>query len=329
MAGSNHSSPTEHRSVVLEGTCSETASVESGVPQGSVLGPSLFLYYINDMPESIKSKIRLFADDTIMYLAIVNDADYKSLQNDLSNLQEWETRWKMAFHPQKCQVLSVTKKKSTIIHDYKLHGHTLEHVKSAKYLGCTINDNMEWGEHINNITNKANQKLKFLRRNLNVASTTAKETAYKVIIRPSIEYASSVWDPYKKGQINKLEMIQRRSARFVRNNYHNRSSVTDMIAKLNWRSLEDRRKETRLTMLYKIYNEQIYFTNSSSYFIPVTRNSRQTDPETSFQLPQCRTQYRLNSFFPRTIRDWNKLPPDIQSVGSVDALKERLAQHCF
>ena len=119
--------------VVVEGEKSGSINVESGVPQGSVIGPSLFLFYINDMPEGIRSRVRLFADDTIVYLTITSDTDADYLQEDLDKLAEWEGKWKMAFHPDKCNVLTITRKRKPIVREYQLHGHTLEAVKSAKY----------------------------------------------------------------------------------------------------------------------------------------------------------------------------------------------------
>jgi len=98
------------QTVVVDGECSYTASVQSGVPQGSVLGPSLFLFYINDIADSLNAKVRLFADDTIAYLAILTDEDARSLQNDLTKLGEWEQKWHMEFHQDKCQVLTISSK---------------------------------------------------------------------------------------------------------------------------------------------------------------------------------------------------------------------------
>ena len=124
--------------VVVEGEKSGSINVESGVPQGSVIGPSLFLLYINDMPEGIRSRVRHFADDTIVYLTITSDTDADYLQEDLEKLAEWEGKWKMAFHPDKCNVLTITRKRKPIVREYQLYGHTLEAVTSTKYLGCTI-----------------------------------------------------------------------------------------------------------------------------------------------------------------------------------------------
>ncbi|MES9882686.1 MAG: hypothetical protein ABW185_17605, partial [Sedimenticola sp.] len=194
-----------------------------------MLGPGLFLYYINDLAEGLKSIARLFADDTIDYLAITSNAEAQILQDDLTKMSEWETNWKMKFHPQKCNLLTVTNKRKPIQTQYNIHGHTLEHVASAKYvyLGVTTTNNLRWDIHISNICTKANKTLGFLRRNLKIASTANKEQAYFTLVRPLIEYASPVWDPYTdphETNINKLEMVQHRAARYVLNRQHNTSS---------------------------------------------------------------------------------------------------------
>ena len=132
------------QSVVCEGEMSEWCSVTSGVPQGSVIGPILFLIYINDISENIQSNVRLFADDTILYLTITNSEDCKTLQDDLDRLANWEERWQMRFHPQKCNVIRITKKKTPVITNYHLHDYILEEVDSTKYLGVTIHKSFSW-----------------------------------------------------------------------------------------------------------------------------------------------------------------------------------------
>ena len=156
------------QAVVKDGEFSSVAPVTSGVPQGSVLGPCLFLLYINDLAESLESTVRLFADDTIAYLAIKNNADAASLQRDLNKLGEWEAKWQMEFHPDKCEVLRISKKwKSNTIHsNYELRGHTLKVVSQAKYLGVTISGDLRWNTHTNTIINKANSTLAVLKRNV-------------------------------------------------------------------------------------------------------------------------------------------------------------------
>ena len=172
------------QNVVLDGEQSGACPVLSGVPQGSVLGPCLFFMYINDMPDSIKSNIRLFADDTIMYLTITNHSDCQALQSDLTTLESWESEWLMAFNPEKCEVIRITKKKKTVLFDYKLHGITLQLTKNAKYLGIQISDDLAWSKHINQMTTKSNNTLKFIKRNIQTNIRKIKETAYKTYVRP-------------------------------------------------------------------------------------------------------------------------------------------------
>ena len=132
--------------------------VSSGVPQGSVLGPILFRVYINDLPEQVKSRVRLFADDTAMYLALSSHIEGQDLQNE-----KWEKMWDMNFNPSKCQVLHVARLKTPIETKYFLHDTMLNSVSSAKYLGVTISDDLSWSSHIDNISKSANQTLGFLK----------------------------------------------------------------------------------------------------------------------------------------------------------------------
>ena len=127
--------------VVVDGESSDTIHVKSGVPQGSVLGPCLFLAYINDLPEQVTSNARLFADDTAVDRKIESCNDQASLQADLDSLAEWEKQWDMAFHPDKCQVLQVTNKRTKLEFTYQLHNQSLQIVHYTKYLGVTIQDN--------------------------------------------------------------------------------------------------------------------------------------------------------------------------------------------
>ena len=142
--------------VVIGGEESESITVTSGVPQGSVLGPILFLIYINDLPEEVCSQVRLFADDTALYPTLESEDDSSTLQNDLNILLAWETRWDMGFNPSKCQVVHVTGSKKPVIRDYILHGQVLESVTSARYLGMDISGSLSWNPHVDRITGNAN-----------------------------------------------------------------------------------------------------------------------------------------------------------------------------
>ena len=291
--------------VVLEGEFSDDAEVLSGVPQGSVLGPCLFLFYINDLPESLVSNIRLFADDTIVYLTIHSDSDTQVLQRDLDKLAEWETLWKMEFHPDKCEVLKVGRKRAMVQNDYTPHGKTLATADSAKYLGVTIASDLRWNKHIDTITSKANRTLGFLKKNLKINSTALKSTAYKTLVRPTLDYACTVWDPYTQGNIYKLEMVQRRAARFVLSRYNNTSSVGDMLYELGWTSLQTRRQTLRLCMMYKIHKGLIAM-DAQEFMTPLQRRSRHVNSY-AYKIPRSKTGYHMYSFFPRTMREWNSL----------------------
>jgi len=148
------------------------------------------------------------------------------------------------------------------------------------------------------------------------------EMKWRPWVRPTIEYASALWDPYLQKDKHRLDMVQRRSARYVTNRYGNSSSVSDMIKQLNWTSLEDRRKNARLTMLYKINNQEVNIT-ASHKLIPPNRISKNMGLN-SFQIPACKTTARKESFYPRTIRDWNALPSSVTSASSLESFKKLL-----
>ncbi|KAL8595170.1 hypothetical protein ACOMHN_013843 [Nucella lapillus] len=309
------------QAVVVNGSRSSFGSVRSGVPQGSVLGQTLFLAYINDLPERLTALARLFADDTAVYRVVTSVNDQAQLQQDLHRLTEWEKSWDMQFNPAKCNTLPVTRSRRPLQPSYQLHGHILETVKAVKYLGVTIQGDLCWDDHVNNIVSKANKTLGFLRRNLKI-SRSVKEQAYKAFVRPILEYASSVWDPHTQKNIDKLEAVQRRAARFVCNRYHNTSSVSRMLDSLGWQSLEERRKLARLSMLYKITNSIVHCPGIKSKLAPLPPRQRRGHCQ-QFGLITCRTQYRSAAFLPSTVKDWNSLPAAVVEARTVDTFVSR------
>ena len=317
------------QAVVVDGSRSEFAGVKSGVPQGSVLGPCLFLTYINDLPEKIKSMTRLFADDTALDKPIQAIEDTQILQEDLVSLEEWEKIWDMEFHALKCNVMTCSRSQDIIKADYKLHGQTLERVTSAGYLGLNIQQDGQWSEHIDSLSQKGNRLLGFLRRNLKIGSKYVKEQAYKMLVRPSLEYACTVWDPHSETECYKIEKIQRRAARWVLSRHRNTSSVGDMLDILNWPTLEDRRKGARLKMLYKTLDKSVAMN-----FGDDLQYNPQRPRRTVSKLPNerqlvrhfSRCDYRTMAFLPRTIRDWNSLDQELVAAPSLDAFSSRLAR---
>jgi hypothetical protein len=208
----------------------------------------------------------------------------------------------MAFHPDKFTKLSISQKKNTINHDYILHNHTLESVSSAKYLGVTLQSNLKWNKHIDNITSNGNKSLGFLKRNL--ANTEIKSRAYQALVRPKLEYSCSVWDPHTKDQQQKLEKVQCRVARYVQNNYDYTSSTTAMINTLQWSTLAERRLKTRLVLFYKIVHCLVAIL--SHILVPTDSRTRQNPIQTFRQIQTTKDTYKW-SFFPNTIIQWNML----------------------
>ena len=154
------------------------------------------------------------------------------IQNDLQQLEIWEKKWQMQFNADKRFTTHLTKKRKINEFNYTLHNHILEVTKDSKYLGVTFSSDLSWNSHINNISAKANRTIGFLRRNMHSYPKEVKASAYRTLVRPSIEYASSVWDLYTRNNIQQLEAIQRRAARFVYNNFYDREPgvVTSMIS---------------------------------------------------------------------------------------------------
>ena len=199
--------------VVLNGAKSSWQPVISGVPQGTVLGPLLFLLYINDIVNNISSEIRLFADDCVLYRRIHCLDDCRALQSDIDTLLHWSRTWQMQFNNKKCYILPVTRKRSKIGYDYCLGEDRLSEVKSYPYLGITVSSDLRWKEHVMNVSAKANRTLGFVRRNCYFCTRDAKATAYTALVRPVLEYAAAAWDPYTKTDINRAPLMHSISRR--------------------------------------------------------------------------------------------------------------------
>ena len=173
--------------VVLDGAYSVWSDVLSRVPQGTVLGPLLFLAYINDMPESLRSlDCRLFADNSLLYCVVNKASDCKlGLQQGLTALEQWEATWQMSFNPSKCTVIRVsTSRRHKSQSTYTLHGQTLEIVDGSKYLGVTVTDNLSWSKHVSDTADKVHRSLGFLKRNIKHSSRQVKATTYTFVVRP-------------------------------------------------------------------------------------------------------------------------------------------------
>ena len=311
--------------VVVDGETSKSAPVVSGVPQGTVLGPLLFLIYINDMPEAVSKGtfIRLFADDCLVYRLITSPKDQAILQKDLFSLQQWSEKWGMKFNPSKCQIMHIARTQ-TKTKFYELCGEFLSTVDSAKYLGIVISKDLDWHEQVCSVAKKANSALHLIARNLHNTSKSARSLAYTSIARPKLEYSATVWDPHTQKDSDILEKVNRRAARVVykKSFWDQDVSPTKLIKELGWKTLAERRQQQRLCMMFKINNKLVAVPPTQ--LIKPARILRGHSQKFQTIRTSCNTV--KFSFYPRTIPEWNSLTEDIISAPSLDSFKNRLSR---
>ena len=181
---------------MVNGETSSDADVESDVPQGTVLGPLLFLCHIKDLPDRVKSTVRMFADDCLIYRGIKSRADQIQLQHDLLALQECADSCCMRFNAEKCYILRICRPRVPKQFTYQLMGQALSQVDKNPYLGVMWQQDLSWSTHIKNICGKADNTLVFLWRSLKYCLRQRRSTAYTALIRACLEYSAAVWDPY-------------------------------------------------------------------------------------------------------------------------------------
>lgn len=314
---------TRTQRVVVDGEASTSVHVTSGVPQGTVLGPLMFLLFINDIGDEVDSTIKLFADDCLLMRRIASVDDTVKLQSDMDRLLEWADRWQMQFNAKKCYSMRIHRKRYPIMHTYTMRGDDLLSVASKAYLGLELHERLSWKSHVDAVTNKASRTLGFIRRNLGrQCPTEVKKLAYISLVRSQLEYASVVWDPNKRNQIDQLEKVQRRALRFICGNYQRDASVTSMREQLNLPTLEERRKRARLSMFYKIANNKIAIP-IPDYIKPRERTTRRSQQQRYMRLGSSMDTYKF-SYFPRTLKDWDELPQIIVELPSLEQFKVAL-----
>ena len=240
---------------------------------------------------------------------------------DLSTLSDWARIWQMNFNIDKCILLRFTRSHSPIINGYFLNNQVIQYSDVYKYLGIQLNNTLSWNTHITTIVNKATRMLNFIKRNLSKCIYTIKSTAYTTLVRSILEYATEVWDPHHKFLIRKIEMVQRRAARWVLSDYRLQSSVTAMIDELGWVTLEQRCRRNRLIQLYKIINGYIPGAGLPAIYLPQTIITRHYHPS-RFILPAANTILitKLVSFTALHVKDWNDLPLNFYSIPNLSIL---------
>jgi Reverse transcriptase (RNA-dependent DNA polymerase)/Endonuclease-reverse transcriptase len=300
------------QSVTLEGVKSSVINVTSGVPQGSVLGPLLFLVYINNIDEGVESNLGLYADDCALYREIVNPDDEEILQTDLNKIVRWSERWFLPLNISKCKSMrTCVAHVHSGNHVYSINATNLEKVTNYKYLGVTLAEELTWNRHIDKVVNKASRVLGFIKSTLFRAAKKVKETTYKTLVRPILEFCASLWDPHQQYLCDNIEMVQRRAARFVTNTYHPLASVTEILNQLQWPTLHERRQIDKFVSLFKLVFNEVNYDLSQHIQIHPHILPRNHPYKLSNIMGVRNTNQHHFSFLPQAIRDWNVLPKSI------------------
>lgn len=223
--------------VCIKGNYSEWLDVWGGVPQGSVLGPVLFLVFINDLLDSTQSTGKLFVDDAKIYQRIRNADDGTTLQQDLEKLKEWSQKWLLHFNEEKCKVMHIGR--SNPRYEYYLSPSALEETVEEKDLGVIITSDLKPSTQVSRVAASANSVLGLIKKTMTCLDSEMLLTLYKSLVRPRLEYCIQAWSPYTRADIRKLEQVQRRATKLVPElaGYPHEERLTQ----LGLTTLEDRR----------------------------------------------------------------------------------------
>jgi hypothetical protein len=201
------------RQYIILGATSNTLPVTSGVPQGSILGPLLFVLYVNDLPDAVtSSQVAMFADDTKLFTTVKREDDCKRLQSDLDNVQTWSLASGLPFNEKKCKSQRITRKIMPITKNYKLNTLNIQQTDSERDLGVWVENRLTWNKQVNEQSTKANKLLGYIRRSsLYIHNTAVRHTLYLALVRPHLGYATQTWAPQSVELLKQVERTQRRA----------------------------------------------------------------------------------------------------------------------
>ena len=251
----------------------------SGVPQGSVLGPILFLIYINDLEDDISSKVLKFADDTKVFRKVTNDTDKQSLQDDLDKLVKWLEKCQMLLNFGKCKCIHIGH--GNMVEEFKMGDAVLGRTTQEKDLGVTFS-----------ATSKGNQILGLIRRTIMYKEKQLIVPMYKAIVRPHLEYCIQAWRPYRKKDIDNLERIQRRATKMIPELRD--LSYESRLLQCGLTTLETRRLRGDQIEVFKIVNG--YEDVDRNMFFKLKEGSRTRGHKAALVKEQCRLDMRKYSF---------------------------------
>ena len=309
--------------VRIDGEVSQEELVISGIPQGSVLGPFLFLLFVNDMPDLVDAMLYLFADDNKVYKVIKHPArDRTSLQIDLDKLYEWSVTWLMKIHPEKLFAMEIGGWRENPQHDYTVGPMMVRYSNTEKDIGVEIDDKLNFCCHIETIVKKANSKAGWLRRTFKFLTPTLFRPLYMAIVRSQLEYASSVWSPYLQRDIDKVESVQMRATKMLPG--FKGKTYEERLRKLNLPTLKFRRLRGDMINTYKILSGVHERKLCPKFQMKADVTGRGGRTSMAIYQERCKTDVRKFFFSTRIVAVWNTLPKEVVEAKSVESFKRNI-----
>ena len=308
--------------VKVNGQSSEWTTITSGVPQGSVLAALLFVIFINDLPENIKSHLFLFADDCKFFRQIFTVEDTEIMQSDLNTLHNWSIRWLLKFHPGKCVNIRLHLGKQTAPHTYHLGNDELKNVDEVKDLGVLVDSNLKFKKHITAKVNKANQMWGTIKRTFRYMNKDIFKKLFSAHVRSQLEYAVQFWSPYLRKDINLIERVQRRATKYIPE--LKELSYTDRLRRLNMPTLAYRRLRGAMIEVYKLIN--IYDKAVTTSF-KTHETSTRGHCQKIYTKAAKKHHPKHHSFHHMIANPWNSLPAEVVNSPNIDTFKNRLDRH--
>lgn len=305
--------------ISIRGAYSSWRKVESGVPQGSVLAPVMFLMYVNDLPIGINSYMSMFADDVKILRKITNRNSCEELQRDLDKIYKWSTKWKMKFNTGKCHVLEMGRSENRPNWEYRMGNNIISKAEKEKDLGVIIQNNLSPEKHINKLVSGIYTMSGNMKVALNYLDENMLAKIIKSMIRPRLEYAAVVWSPHLKKHVNKLEKIQRSVTRLVPS--LREMSYEGRLEKLNLPSLKERRERGDMIMMYKCTLGLVKLDKDDI----ITRDTGITRGHSyKVKKPICKNDIKKFSFPYRSIEQWNRLAEEVVRARNIHIFKQKL-----